>query len=135
VETQALRQLKINHNLLSINVHYNRFAYVTHQREGGNLRPRRWGNPQTSGETLNHRGNPQPAGEGKPSTTGGDPQTTGEGKPSITGETLRQQEKFSAAAFVNHLSTWQLPNHMPRHIKSVLTCLGIKIPGFAKAKK
>jgi hypothetical protein len=144
VETQALRQLKINHNLLSINVHYNRCAYLTHQREEGNLRPRRWGNPQTSGpggKPADLRGNSQPqekssaAGEGKPSTTGGGPQTTGEGKPSITGETLRQQEKFSAPAFVNHLSTWQLPNHMPRHIESVLTCLGIKIPSFAKSKK
>jgi hypothetical protein len=112
VETQALRQLKINHNLLSINVHYNRCAYLTHQREEGNLRPRRWGNPQTSGregnpqtsgETLNHRRNPQPQERGNPRPQGGgDPQTTGEGKPSITGETLRQQEKFSAPAFV----TW-----------------------------
>jgi hypothetical protein len=104
VETQALRQLKINHNLLSINVHYNRCAYLTHQREEGNLRPRRWGNPQTSGpggKPADLRGNSQPqekssaAGEGKPSTTGGGPSEHRgretlhhRGNPQATGEIL-----------------------------------------------
>ena len=95
VETQALRQLKINHNLLSINVHYNRFAYLTHQREGGNLRPRRWGNPQTSGregnpqtsgETLNHRRNPQPQERGNPRPQGGALKPQGKGNPPSQGK-------------------------------------------------